>query len=430
MDARLQKRYLHLVNGHLTVVQAVAAGVKALPGAGTSFAATQAAWRFFANSRVSLPKLVEPLRHLGQEAVAASPSAYVLIVHDWSKLDYDGHSSKTDLIRLSNALDWGYELTTVLLVDAEDGVPLAPMGLALQAADGVHTSEHDAPQGPRPHLEQVLPWMEASRNWGLARTPVHVIDREADSVKHLRRWSAAGHRVVVRADDRRVRHEGQSRKLSDIVRSLQEQGQFTCTRVVEIRGKKGQQHVAETSVTLDGAAWARRSNGKKCRVPGPALPLRLVVAQVRDNQGAVMAEWLLLTNVADVSAERIALWYYWRWQIESFHKLLKSSGLELEEWQQESAAAVAKRLLVACMACVTAWQLQRQTTPAARECQRVLIRLSGRQTKRSRPVTTSALLAGLNKLLTLLDLLEQYTPAQLRCLAEIAAPHLIRVDSG
>ena len=37
--------------------------------------------------------------------------------------------------------------------------------------------------------------------------------------------------------------------------------------------------------------------------------LRLVVAQVRDATGAVLAQWLLLTNVpAEVLAERVALW--------------------------------------------------------------------------------------------------------------------------
>jgi hypothetical protein len=109
--------------------------------------------------------------------------------------------------------------------------------------------------------------------------------------------------------------------------------------------------------------------------------------------------------------------------MESFHKLLNSAGLEWEEWQQESAAAMAKRLLVACMACVTVWQLERQDTPEAHVCQQLLVRLSGRQTKRRHPVTTSALLAGLGKLLALRDLLDEYTPAQLRRFAQLAAPH-------
>ena len=43
------------------------------------------------------------------------------------------------------------------------------------------------------------------------------------------------------------------------------------------------------------------------------------------------ARWLLLTNLpASVQAATVALWYYWRWRIESFFKLLKGAGAEFE----------------------------------------------------------------------------------------------------
>jgi len=424
MDSRLQKRYLQLVEAHMNVVQAVAAGIKALPGVGKAFAATQAAWRFFANERVTLPELIEPLREVGRQGCKESSSAHVLAVHDWSKLDYDGHKSKTDLTQLSQELDRGYEQMTVLLVDANNGATLAPMGMELLSAAGRHTTAAEVVQPRIAHLDQVLPWMEASRFWGLDKQCVHVIDREADSLKHLRAWHAAGHFFLVRADDRRVRFRGRRQLLSQIVEILNGEGAFQPTGQVSIRGRKGQQSVAEAEVVLDGPAWERTPEGKKRRVPGPALRLRFAIAQVRDAEGELLAEWYLLTNVFDVSAVQIGLWYYWRWRIESFHKLLKSAGLEMEEWQQETAAAIAKRLLVACMACVTVWALQRQATPEATECQDFLVRLSGRQMKRNRPVTAPALLAGLHLLLTMLDVLEQYSPAQLREYARIAAPAL------
>jgi Transposase DDE domain len=424
MDVRLQKRYLQLVESHMNVVQAVAAGIKALPRAGSAFAATQAAWRFFANQQVTLGKLIEPLREVGRQACDESHSAFVLLVHDWSKLDYDGHKSKKDLTQLSQILDQGYEQATALLVDAHDGAPLAPMGISVLSADGLHTTEADTPQPRVAHLEQILPWMETSHSWGLSRTCVHVIDREADSLKHMRSWDEADHLFLVRADDRRVKFRGDTQLLSKITEILQQEGAFAPKGEVSIRGRKGQQWIAETEIVVDGPAWGRTPAGKTCRVPGHPLWLRLVVVQVRDAQGQNLAEWLLLTNVRDVSALQIAFWYYWRWQIESFHKLLKSAGLEVEEWQQENASAIAKRLLIGCMASVTVWALQRAATPEAHECQRFLVRLSGRQMKRSRPVTAPALLAGLHLLLKMLDVLEEYTPAQLRDYASRAAPLL------
>ena len=74
---------------------------------------------------------------------------------------------------------------------------------------------------------------------------------------------------------------------------------------------------------------------------------RLVVSRVFSKQGERLAQWHWLTNVEEVDAATVALWYDWRWRIESFFKRLQSAGHQLEYWQPESALAIAKRLLVA-----------------------------------------------------------------------------------
>ena len=421
MELRLQNRYRTLVDSHLNVMQAVAAGIKAMPRVGTAFAATQAAWRFFRNPKVTLPELAEPLRDAGRQGCRESQSDYVLVASDWSKLDYDGHANKHDLTQLTQKLDRGYELATALLIDAENGAPLAPMALSVLCSRGMYTTESDKPKRRIGHLEQILPWMKQSRTWGLPKRPVFVIDREADSVLHFRKWDAAGHLFLVRVDDRLVNFRGVSQKISSVVTALRAEGRFKAYGEVAIRGGKGTQWVAEADVIMDQPAWPSK-NGKTTRVRGRPLPVRLVVVQVRDDQGAVMAEWLLLTNVFNVSALQVATWYYWRWRIESFHQLLKSSGLEVEEWLQESALAITKRLRVGCMACVTVWQLAREATEEAVACQKFLVRLSGRQTKRSRPITAPAMLCGMHMLLTMLDVLETHTIEQLKAYAAIAIP--------
>jgi hypothetical protein len=287
------------------------------------------------------------------------------------------------------------------------------------AADGRHTTAHEVVQPPIAHLDQILPVMQASQAWGVDKRLVHIIDREGDSLLHMRQWQQDGHLFLVRADDRRVRFREHAHLLTEIVQILRQENEFHFVRDVEIRNKPGKLFVAETAVILDGAAWQRDEDDKKYRVPGSPLTVRFVVAQVRNESGKVIAEWLLLTSVpAEVAADLIATWYYWRWKIETFHKLIKSAGLQMEEWQQETARAITKRLVVACMACVVVWQLESHKTPAAQACQKFLMDLSGRQTKRTRPVTTSGLLAGLHTLLVMLGVLEQYTPEELRNLAD------------
>ena len=169
---------------------------------------------------------------------------------------------------------------------------------------------------------------------------------------------------------------------------------------------------------LTRPARPKRRGQPPLTVAGPPVNLRLVVSEVRDAHGKVLAQWLLLSNVpAGVSAAELALWYYWRWRIETYFKLLKSAGQQVEQWQQRSAGAVARRLWVAGAALVLVWQLARTDSPAAAQLRTVLVRLSGRQMKRGCLWTIPALLAGTWVLLAMLDLLEQQDLAHVRALA-------------
>lgn len=87
--------------------------------------------------------------------------------------------------------------------------------------------------------------------------------------------------------------------------------------------------------------------------------------------------------------------------------------MHLEDWQQESGLAIAKRLLIATQACVLVWQLQQQNTPEAQQFKRFLVRLSGRQMKKNRPITPTALFDGLWHFLTLIDTLDHCSLNQL-----------------
>ena len=417
LDQRLQRRYLMLVQSHMRAAPELAAGVASLPSVSSSFAGAQAAWRFLNNERVTLSALVEPLREAGRRATAASQAPFVLLAHDWSKLAFSHSSTKRDVVQLTHESDIGYELMASLLVSADNGAPLAPMEMHVLTADGVLSTRRPAPRR-RAHLEQVLPAMNASARWGLSKPIVHVIDREADSIDHYRRWDAAGHKWLVRADDRRVRWSGQSFLLSEVAGRLRRRRQFSCAGPASYRGRQAQLWVAETEVVLDRPA-KKNVNGRKYEKPGRPVALRLIVAQIRNGAGRVLAQWLLLANVpADwATTELLARCYYWRWRIESFFKLLKSHGQQLEQWPQQTGAAIARRLLIAAMACVVVWQLQHDDSSQATELKNVLVSLSGRHMKRTRPHTAPALLAGLCSLLSVLALLEHYDLRQLKQLA-------------
>ena len=177
--------------------------------------------------------------------------------------------------------------------------------------------------------------------------------------------------------------------------------------------QKRQLWIAEAEVTLRRPAKPYSKNGKRTLVPGPPVTARLVVSRLLSDLGEVEAEWLLLSNVKDIDASTIALWYYWRWKIETFFKLMKSAGHQLEAWQQESALAIAKRLLVASMACVTVWAIAADESQEVAELRGFLVKLSGRQMRHQKTVTHPALLAGLWVFLSLFELMQSYSPHEL-----------------
>jgi hypothetical protein len=158
-------------------------------------------------------------------------------------------------------------------------------------------------------------------------------------------------------------------------------------------GKSVIQEVAQAEVVLH-RPHKIYVDGKQKEIRGEPLPMRLVMTRLLDEDGYIVAQWTLLTNLLndEVSSYQIALWYYWRWLIETYFKLLKSHGQELEQWQQESGLAIARRILVASMACVIVWSLQRDDSPEAKQAKKILIRLSGRQMKHGVESTAPALL--------------------------------------
>jgi hypothetical protein len=170
--------------------QLLAAGIAALPGAGSAWASTQAAWRFFNNQTVTPEALAEPLREAVRRALDTSGSDYVLVVMDWSKIDDRRHAFKADRRGFCNPDEAGYALTAALAVDAVTGDPLGPLELELDAANGLRTTRGHGVRPSMHYLEQATPMIDASAGWGLPRRPVVVMDREYDSLEHYRAWHA------------------------------------------------------------------------------------------------------------------------------------------------------------------------------------------------------------------------------------------------
>jgi len=373
MEPRLQRRYLQWVQEHLKSANRNAAGPALMPGKNLAFSATQAAWRFLSNPNVGLIDLIEPLREVGRQAASTSKSDYMLLAHDWCKLDYKNHTSKSDLRQITHEHDIGYEMSTSLLIDGATGASIAPMQMHLKTGTAVHSTAVQPPAMDVHRLDELTPTMAESQQWGLARKIVHVIDREADALGRMRQWDEAGHLFLVRCDDRRVEWNGQSILLSEIEDYFDREVIFEACGEALYHSKTVAQEVAEAEVVLY-RPHSEVVDGEKRTIRGEPITVRLVVTRLLDEDDYVLAQWTLLCNVFDVSISsyQIALWYYWRWLIETYFKLLKSHGQELERWQQQTGEAIARRILIASMACVAVVELQNDDSEEAKKRKRSL----------------------------------------------------------
>lgn len=417
-----KNRYQRLVAEHLSPAQRTAAGLRALPAQNKPASSTQAAWRFYNDPSITLQQVFSPI--LAETKTLAQQACHdrVLIACDWCNLHYNDHCGKQGRVPLAHSKDLGYEMFSGLAMSDQDGQPLGPLWLELRDQQGVHSTRHHDVRSAISVLDEVVGSMRFAAGLNLGRVPVFILDAECDSIAHLRQWDAAGMTFIVRGQDKNTAiHDQTRRSLKEIGKILHSQGDFQYARTVTHEGRRLQQWEAETKITITRPARPERKGEPRRSIPGDPLELRLVTSELRDDAGDVVATWYLQTNAAaSVQASTVVLWYYWRWRIEDYHKLLKSAGQEVEAWGQETCGAIARRLAVASMACLIVWSLERDKSEQAEQVRRLLVRLSGRQMSRKRPATAPAMLAGLWVLLAFNDALQTYDLEFLRhCAATV-----------
>ena len=135
---------------------------------------------------------------------------------------------------------------------------------------------------------------------------IHSIDREADSVYHLRGWDAAGHPFLVRMRGYSgVARDGKVCK----ARAFGREPGYSFYKNVHYQGKQVVLKVAETEVVP-----IRQSNVKRGK--GRHAPLKAKIICVRLKTAKKMAPWILLTN-AGITAWEAAQYDNCLWRIET-----------------------------------------------------------------------------------------------------------------
>ena len=331
------------------------------------------------------------------------------------------HNHKTQRLQRTHQYDSGYELQTSLLVDAASGLPIAPLAQTLSNASGCYSTFSEQHTERKPHLDSLAEQIQKVEQFPIDKTCVHIIDREGDSIAHLRELSSHDFQWLIRAKEgNRIEYQGEILKVGEVAEQVETQR----VKPIAYKGKQHILHIGETNIRLTRAAKPKRKDHLGKRVapqPGEAIAARLIIAVVKDSEDKTIARWSLISNVSpEIDATELTTWYYWRWSIECYFKLLKQAGHDIESWLQTTPEAILRRLLISCMACVLTWRIQRCTDDQNQKVRAFLTRLSGRQQKRGHLESAPAILAGLSILLNTLQLLSEYSIEELNELVAIA----------
>jgi len=411
-----------MVKSAVNAQQQATNGLKILLGNET-MTQVQATWRFLNNPNVTIKELYEPLINHLEKEIDSQCDKYLLALADWSHIDYKKHTSKKELKsenRKDTCMKIGYDYQGMIAASDRTGEPIGIMDHNLKTANNFYSTYDDKIDMKLNHLEELRVRIKhISKSLKTEKRIVNIVDRESDSIAFMRALDEDNQLFLLRGKNNSTVNYYDD-NIGEII-SIK-QGNLADKlplgkEVKKIKYRKKSVTIfaneCDISISRDATKWIVNSDGKKKlnKTKGKTLKLRFVVERLVNDKNEIVAEWLLLSNVfdTDIDAASLANWYYYRWKIESYFKLLKSSGFNLEEWQQREPLAIFKRLLIVSNACILVWKIANDNSDNAKKIRDFLIKLSGKQIQRGIEFTYPALLSGLENYLTTLDLLRQFS---------------------
>jgi hypothetical protein len=316
---------------------------------------TKATYRLFANEKTTAAKILSPHQERTSERMASH--ARCLAIQDTSLVDYSHHPSTAGLgpIGTSEQQTQGLVMHSVV-VTSLPGLPLGVLSQQLwaRAATPKQMSADERRKVPIAEKESYK-WLVALRE-SVERKPANtqlitVGDSEADIYELFHSARALKTDLLIRAGQNRCVCEPEVGLLWPVLEKQPIAGHF------EVHIAKRPQQPARTAVVAVRYTSLTLQAPQHLRAHlGPLALYGILVQEVDPPPDVEPLCWLLLTTVPvcsfDDAVECIA-WYCRRWQIEIFHKILKS-GCRIEAAQ----LATSDRLMpMIALFTIIAWRL-------------------------------------------------------------------------
>lgn len=300
----------------------------------------EAAYRFFDNEKVTTQKILEAHAPVVEERAqkAHDNDETVLSIQDTTTLSYSTHPCTKNLGRVGTNKTPGYGIMvhTSLLVHAEKNTAL---GIAHQSYFYHKEGEKNAQR----HIQdkESYRWIEHLRHsHKLCPHAVHICDREGDIFEFLQEAQTLNAKFIVRQNQDRAIGETMFGKKEGHISDRLENGEIIGIYTVMIQNEPVELSIKFIHVQI---APPERTQEQKSQWSYHAIPITVVqVTGVKKNGENIC--WNLLTNLSvyDLeSSRKIVKYYCQRWNIELFHKALKT-GFSIEDARLEDGQNMQK----------------------------------------------------------------------------------------
>ena len=355
-DERLNKRLRKLV------AQIGSAMGQSIPLVCQDWANTKAAYRFFANDRVSEADILAGHFQSTRDRASATDGP-ILVLHDTTEFTYQ--RERSEAIGITKSINSGWDKAgrlrshTVcgILMHSSLAVTLDGLPLGLAAVKFWTRKKFKGTAALKKKInptrvpiekKESVRWLDNVRQstelLGDPRRCVHVGDRESDIYELFCAAREAGTHFVIKTCVDRLAGDGDH----TVADEMDEVGIKGLHRV-EVRDNNGDPDEAVLEIRYRKIRILPPI-GKQKRYP--ALTLTVIHADERGTpKNGKRIEWKLITDLP-VGSRADAIekleWYALRWKIEVFHKILKS-GCKAEESKLRTAQRLTNLVSVFCI---------------------------------------------------------------------------------
>jgi hypothetical protein len=361
-DARLTKRFKMILSEFMQRAQ------ENISSTFEQWSEIKSCYRFLKNRRVTPERILHC--HRKETLRCVSNEKQVLLLHDTVYIDYRKRSKTEglDIINCSPIMKTpakGLILHNSLALSSE-GIPLGIFNqhfIARKEVRGTHITKNICVKKPIQDKESFR-WIRSIQEFNqatLSRNVVHIADREADIYELYRDAIAIDACFLIRARldrsiNKKSRRQPPGVKLFDFFEKLDPQGDYQIKVQInsetKYREAKLKVSYSPFNLTAPPKKTALKDGGAL-----PNLPVWGIMAREEDSsEGGDKVKWLLITNIpinnVEEAIEKIK-WYSYRWNIELFHKILKS-GCSVEKAQLRHAESLKNYIT---MKSIIAWRL-------------------------------------------------------------------------